>query len=254
MRTKKEILGKFSIELIEKENSMYSLDITLELNNEQIDVLTDILYQGYKGEYGERFSNLVEDTEITLAKILYSYDIKELVPLIQERAKERGIFDNSTPFNQLLKIHEEAGELIKACYDDDRPAIKYAIGDTMICLINYCYFVFKNKDYAIEIINARYMFDSFEGSSTINYLSYITKILIILFNEEFLLQENSNHTRNVFFRLSHISQLIEKIAQDNNTTLEECLTIAYNEIKNRKGKIINGKFIKDEHRKQQNRF
>ena len=76
MRTKKEILGKFSIELIEKENSMYSLDITLELNNAQIDVLTDILCQGYKGEHGERFSNLVEDTEITLAKILCSYDSK----------------------------------------------------------------------------------------------------------------------------------------------------------------------------------
>ena len=172
--------------------------------------------------------------------------IQELVPLIQEWAKEREIYKKITSFNQLLKTHEEVGELIKACYDDDRPAIQDAIGDTMICLINYCYFVFKNKDYAIEIINARYMFDSFEGSSTINYLGYITKMLIILFNEEFLLQENSNHTRNVFFRLSHISQLIEKIAQDNNTTLEECLNIAYNEIKNRTGRIINGKFVKDE--------
>ena len=179
-------------------------------------------------------------------KITQNLTIKELVPLIHQWAKERGIFDNSTPFNQLLKIHEEVGELIKACYDDDRPAIQDAIGDTMICLINYCYFVFKNKDFAIEIINARYMFDSFEGSSTINYLGYITKTLIVLFNEEFLLQENSNHTRNVFFRLSHISQLIEKIAQDNNTTIEECLNLAYNEIKNRKERIINGKFVKNE--------
>ena len=171
--------------------------------------------------------------------------IQELVPLIHQWAKERGIFDKSAPFDELLKTYEEVGELIKACYDNDKPAIQDAIGDVMVTLINYCYFVFKNKDFAIEIINARYMFDSFEGSSTINYLSYITKTLIVLFNEEFLLQENSNHTRNVFFRLSHISQLIEKIAQDNNTTIEECLNIAYNEIKNRKGIIINGKFIKD---------
>ena len=76
MKTKKQVLGKISIELIEKENSMYSLDITLELNNAQIDVLTDILYQGYIGKYGERFSNLVEDTEITLAKILSYYEQK----------------------------------------------------------------------------------------------------------------------------------------------------------------------------------
>lgn len=76
MRKKENILGKFSIELIENENSMYDLKITLGLNNAQIDVLTDILYQGYKGNLGEKFSNLVEDTEITLAKILYSYDSK----------------------------------------------------------------------------------------------------------------------------------------------------------------------------------
>ena len=172
--------------------------------------------------------------------------IQELVPLIQEWAKERGIFDKSTPFDQLLKTHEEVGELIKACYNNDKPAIQDAIGDVMVTLINYSYFVFKNKDYAIEAINAKYMFDSFEGSSTINYLGYIAKTLIGLFNEEFLLQENNNYPRNVFFRLSHISQLLEKIAQDENTTLEECLNIAYNEIKNRTGKMINGKFVKDE--------
>lgn len=172
--------------------------------------------------------------------------IQELVPLIHQWAKERGIFDKSTPFDQLLKTHEEVGELIKACYDNDKPAIQDAIGDVMVTLINYCYFVFKNKDFTIEIINVRYMFDSFEGASTINYLGYINKTLIGLFNEEFLLQEYSNLPRNVFFRLSHISQLLEKIAQDKNTTLEECLNIAYNEIKNRTGRIINGKFIKDE--------
>ena len=171
--------------------------------------------------------------------------IQELVPLIQGWAKERKIYEQLTPFDELLKTHEEVGELIKACYDNDKNAIQDAIGDVMITMINYCYFVFKNKDFTIEIINARYMFDSFEGSSTINYLGYIAKTLIGLFNEEFLLQENNNCPRNVFFRLSHISQLLEKIAQDENTTLEECLNIAYNEIKNRTGKKVNGKFVKE---------
>ena len=54
MRKKENILGKFSIELIEKENSMYDLKITLGLNNAQIDVLTDILCQGYKGNHGKK--------------------------------------------------------------------------------------------------------------------------------------------------------------------------------------------------------
>ena len=65
--------------------------------------------------------------------------IQELVSLIQEWAKEREIYKKITSFNQLLKTHEEVGELIKACYDDDRPAIQDAIGDVMVTLINYCY-------------------------------------------------------------------------------------------------------------------
>lgn len=74
-------------------------------------------------------------------KITQNLTIQELVPLIYQWAKERGIFDKSTPFDQLLKIHEEVGELIKGCYDDDRPAIQDAIGDVMVTLINYCYMI-----------------------------------------------------------------------------------------------------------------
>ena len=37
--------------------------------------------------------------------------IQELVPLIQEWAKEREIYEQLTPFDELLKTHEEVGEL-----------------------------------------------------------------------------------------------------------------------------------------------
>ena len=46
--------------------------------------------------------------------------IQELVPLIQEWAKERKIYEQLTPFDELLKTHEEVGELIKTCYDSDQ--------------------------------------------------------------------------------------------------------------------------------------
>ncbi|WP_314152470.1 MazG-like family protein [Capnocytophaga granulosa] len=104
--------------------------------------------------------------------------IQELVPLIQEWAKERGIFDKSTPFDQLLKTHEEVGEPIKASYDNDRTAVQDAIGDVMVTLI--------------------------------------------------------------------ILKHLNNITHSANTTLEECLNIAYNEIKDIKEKMINGKFVKNE--------
>ena len=67
--------------------------------------------------------------------------IQELVPLIQEWAKEREIYKQLTPFDELLKTHEEVGELIKACYDNDKSAIQDAIGDVIVTLINYCYMI-----------------------------------------------------------------------------------------------------------------
>ena len=36
------------------------------------------------------------------------------------------------------------------------------------------------------------------------------------------------------------------LAQQNSLTLEECLETAYNEIKNREGKMVNGVFVKEE--------
>jgi len=75
--------------------------------------------------------------------------IQELIPLIQEWAKERKIYEELTPFEELLKTHEEVGELIKACYDNDKPAIQDVIGDVLVTLINYCYMVEQHSEYLI---------------------------------------------------------------------------------------------------------
>ena len=167
--------------------------------------------------------------------------IQELVPLIQEWAKERGIFDKSTPFDQLLKTHEEVGELIKACYDNDKPAIQDAIGDTMICLINYCHFieldVIKKIKQVVEL--------------SLPELDIITRVIEVYRSLDRLISINM---RNEGEKLSEPSEIrvfsiaysLHEIALLENSTLEECLNIAYNEIKNRTGKMINGKFVKDE--------
>lgn len=42
------------------------------------------------------------------------------------------------------------------------------------------------------------------------------------------------------------------LAQQNNTTIEECLSLAYQEIAGRKGKMINGVFVKQEDIKEGN--
>ena len=40
--------------------------------------------------------------------------------------------------------------------------------------------------------------------------------------------------------------ILINIAEREGTTLEECLEVAYNDIKDRKGRMVDGIFVKDE--------
>ena len=167
--------------------------------------------------------------------------IQELVPLIQEWAKERKIYEELTPFDELLKTHEEVGELIKACYENDKPAIKDAIGDVMVTLINYCHFIEQ------DIING--IKQVFELSAS--ELEIILLVMGVYRSLGKLMSINmwekdgeSSETSGII--VFSIVYYLNNIARLENSTLEECLNIAYNEIKNRTGKMINGKFVKDE--------
>lgn len=55
--------------------------------------------------------------------------------LIRNWAENKGIFDNSTPKNQVMKLVEEMGELSKAIQEQNKAEIEDAIGDCMVVLI-----------------------------------------------------------------------------------------------------------------------
>lgn len=166
--------------------------------------------------------------------------IQELVPLIHQWAKERKIYEELTPFDELLKTHEEVGELIKACYDNDKPAIQDAIGDTMICLINYCYFA------KIDFLEV-YGQIKYENSKNLNiYYALSVNDTISFFLRNVVDRLYRPLKATIFSVVINILRDLQNITINEKTTLEECLNIAYNEIKNRTGEMINGKFVKDE--------
>ena len=173
-------------------------------------------------------------------KITQNLTIQELVSLIQEWAKERKIYEQLTPFDELLKTHEEVGELIKACYDNDKPAIQDAIGDVLVTLINLCHFVEENPAMLIN----KYPFKRNESEKSLHTALIINKLILELMWS--VSKYECSARAEVFFKIPLIAQKLHIIAKIHNTTLEECLNIAYNEIKNRTGRIINRKFIKDE--------
>ena len=58
--------------------------------------------------------------------------------LIIQWSESRKIIPNSNPESQLLKAVSEMGELADATIKKDKEAVIDAVGDVMVCLINYC--------------------------------------------------------------------------------------------------------------------
>lgn len=67
---------------------------------------------------------------------MMTYPIVELEVI--RWAEARGIIPNATTKSQLLKAMSEFGELADAEGKGDMEAIKDAVGDVVVCLINYC--------------------------------------------------------------------------------------------------------------------
>jgi hypothetical protein len=63
---------------------------------------------------------------------------EELQSSVIQWATDRKIIPNGTPAGQLMKAVSEMGELCDAEGKQDQDAIEDAVGDILVCLINYC--------------------------------------------------------------------------------------------------------------------
>ena len=63
---------------------------------------------------------------------------EQLTRNVQEWAFERGIYEHSSARAQLLKAFSEMGELADAEIKGDVLAARDAVGDVLVCLINFC--------------------------------------------------------------------------------------------------------------------
>lgn len=139
----------------------------------------------------------------------------EMKPLIIDWAREKNLTDSG---KQYIKVFEEVGELAKAILENDLPEIKDAIGDIAVTLIIHGWQ--KGKDY-----------DSF------------------IYDVDYQDLEVSNLFKDLVFNISNLDITLmsdlNEIAHKYNTNIDDCLLLAWNTIKDRTGKTVNGTFIKD---------
>ncbi len=151
----------------------------------------------------------------------------ELIQNIEQWAEDRNIINGSKPIDQAMKLFSEFGELAdnvgkgRDCRDD--------IGDVFVVLtIMFAQLGESISDVAIQ----GYTTDSDKRA--------------VLYLAESLSDFSDMASNNIIDdSIVDILGYLQFIAEDYmNTTLEECVQIAYNDIKNRTGVMHNGVFIK----------
>lgn len=136
---------------------------------------------------------------------------------LQTKIIEWAISKNlNNPNKQCIKVFEELGEVSKELLSNDKEKLKMELGDLGVTII-ILFWQTKNKLSLKDDIKIQADNDFF--------LQLIGKCLY-------------DADKRI---LSYLNALCVK----HNTTLIECLEMAYNKIAKRKGKTINGTFVKD---------
>lgn len=161
---------------------------------------------------------------------------------IIEWAKERGIDKSGTVEAQAIKTIEEMSELIKGICKDDIDLIKDSIGDVYVTLVIGCMLTYKNDETVLNILEL-------EKEKDFDYYTFYddkkTRLLMGLTMLNTFGNQYCGNTSYWLETLMTCRRVLKHTAKDHNTTLEECVELAYNEIKNRKGKMIAGQFVKE---------
>lgn len=149
--------------------------------------------------------------------------------------------NTACPLKQYDKLIEEYGELVKGLNKNNKQLIMDSIGDMFIVMTIMMQQINGNIKLAEEISKF------YEGeSTTVNYIKHLSNLGGMLTK---LLNDNAENTylfTNIQTEISNLLSLLHKTVTEYKTSLFYCVKLAYDEIKNRKGKIIDGKFIKED--------
>lgn len=126
----------------------------------------------------------------------------------------------ANPVKQFEKLMEETGELFEGIAKDKPALIKDALGDVQVVLIGL-----EQQEMELLLLVSSLG----ELAQKLHKHIFHSETQLPLIRPELLSLHSS----------------INAVAIHNLTTADSCLQLAYNEIKNRKGKMIDGVFVKE---------
>lgn len=165
--------------------------------------------------------------------------IKELIKNIEQWGKDRELDKKGTVKGQQVKTAEEMAELIIGISKDNIEVIKDSIGDVIVTLI-IGNMIDKKYDFKEIFEKAFSDFERLEKSfidlEKIQVIESLTSHLLLI---ERYAYSYDLYLGNIIYSLIRISNIYR-------LEIKDCLAAAYEEIAGRKGKMINGTFVKEE--------
>jgi NTP pyrophosphatase (non-canonical NTP hydrolase) len=157
---------------------------------------------------------------------------------VQQWATERGIYEHSTATAQALKAVSEVGELADAVIKNDSDALIDAIGDVAVCLVNVVRMERAALSYGY-IFNNDPLGEAMTIEKATAFLSYAVANVCYSVGRG----EGSHPVDEVldcsFYGLYSLSRLA-------GLDFVQCCESAWNEIKNRTGRMVpGGAFVKE---------
>lgn len=157
---------------------------------------------------------------------------------------DRGIYDHSTPLAQALKAVSEVGELADAVIKGNRDGIKDGIGDVMVCLVGVA--TMCSKECALKGFTSASKEDREYWSKATTVQGAVASVasavsavatLTALFNRSGFLVKALRSSVEALYLVTLLSDM----------DFEECCEAAWEEIKDRKGHMVEGgAFVKEE--------
>lgn len=156
----------------------------------------------------------------------------DFVTNVKEWSIERGIYKHSTALMQTYKAIGEFGELVDAVAKNDKDGIADGIGDVCVCLVNVAKLLGKEPRTPCKTT----IYDDDAGLIADTLLWLYGTVDNIRFIEP----------DDCLIAINRVADNLKAIASNHGLTLNDCLFAAWNEIKDRKGRMVEGGvFIKE---------
>lgn len=159
----------------------------------------------------------------------------DLTEKIEQWAIDRKLH-TADPIKQYDKLVEEFGELMKGINKQDMDMIKDSIGDMYVVMV----ILSKQTGSSVDDLLKSGGVDTLRPMhSTFGYIDALFTLSGTLSVKE----------PYVLYDVADIKKQLAKTCGEYYLDFTDCVALAYDEIKDRKGKMVDGKFVKDAHLK-----